>query len=299
MKTFFTRRAIAIGIVFVVIFAVLGIGFFAFFISRNKAQTETPAVVVSKPEALGPTHTVIGQSVQGRNIEAYTYGNGKTHLVFVGGIHGGYEWNTVVLAYQFIDYFNANPKAISADLTVTVIPDANPDGVFKVTGIEGRFTIANVSTDAQVLTSGRFNADDVDLNRNFDCKWQPQSTWQSKTVSAGTAAFSEPEAQALRDFLLKENLAVVVFWHSQSGTVYASQCENGILPETLNTMDAYAKDSGYPAVKTFDAYATTGGADDWLASVNIPAFTVELKTHDTIEWQQNLAGVSALFEYYK
>jgi predicted deacylase len=203
------------------------------------------------------------------------------------------------LAYQFIDYFNANPKAISADLTVTVIPDANPDGVFKVTGIEGRFTIANVSTDAQVLTSGRFNADDVDLNRNFDCKWQPQSTWQSKTVSAGTAAFSEPEAQALRDFLLKENLAVVVFWHSQSGTVYASQCENGILPETLNTMDAYAKDSGYPAVKTFDAYATTGGADDWLASVNIPAFTVELKTHDTIEWQQNLAGVSALFEYYK
>jgi len=295
MKIFSARKVIAI----IIIFAVAGIGIFVYFISHNnKVQPETP-VVITKPENLGPTHTVLGQSVQGRNIDVYTYGNGKTRIVLVGGIHGGYEWNTVVLAYQFIDYFDANPKIIPANLTVTIIPDANPDGVYKVTGKDGRFTSADVSTNAQVLASGRFNADDVDLNRNFDCKWQPQSTWQSKTVSAGTAPFSEPEAAALRDFLLKENLAVAVFWHSQSGTVYASQCQNGILPETLNTMDAYAKASGYPAVKTFDAYATTGGADDWLASVNIPAFTVELKTHDTVEWQQNLAGVSALFEYYK
>lgn len=298
MKNFFLRRAVIVSIVSIIIFTILGIGFFVFFASGNKAQTETP-VVVTKPENLGPTRTVIGQSVQGRNIDAYTYGNGKTHIVLVGGIHGGYEWNTVVLAYKFIDYFDANPKVIPADLIVTIIPDANPDGVFKVTGTPGRFTIADVSTNTQVLASGRFNADDVDLNRNFDCKWQPKSTWQSKTVSAGTAVFSEPEARALRDFLLKNNPSVVVFWHSQSGTVYASQCKNGILPETLNTMNAYAKAAGFPAVKTFDAYATTGGADDWLASVNVPAFTVELKTHDTIEWQQNLAGVSALFEYYK
>ena len=294
MKIFSARWIIVI----IIIFAIVGIGIFVFIISHNnKVLPEIPAVV-TKPENLGPVHTVIGQSVQGRNIDAYTYGSGKTHITFVGGIHGGYEWNTVVLAYKFMDYFDASPGVIPANLTVTVIPDANPDGVFKVTGTSGSFTIADVSTNAQVLASGRFNADDVDLNRNFDCKWQPKSTWQSKTVSAGTAVFSEPEARALRDFLLKNNPAVAVFWHSQSGTVYASQCENGILPETLNTMNAYAKASGYPAVKTFDAYATTGGADDWLASVNVPAFTVELKTHDTIEWQQNLAGVSALFEYY-
>jgi hypothetical protein len=40
---------------------------------------------------------------------------------------------------------------------------------------------------------------DVDLNRNFDCKWQPTSTWRSTSVSAGTQPFSEPEAAAIRD----------------------------------------------------------------------------------------------------
>ena len=50
---------------------------------------------------------VIGKSVVGRNIEAYTFGNGQNQLVFVGGIHGGYEWNSVLLAYKFIDYLKA------------------------------------------------------------------------------------------------------------------------------------------------------------------------------------------------
>ena len=295
MKIFSARKFIII----IIIFVIVGIGIFVYFLShKNKTLPETP-VVVNKEENIGPVHTVIGQSVQGRNIDAYTYGNGKTHIVLVGGIHGGYEWNSVVLAYKFIDYFDADPKTIPAYLTVTIIPDANPDGVYKVTGIPDRFTSTDVSTNTQILASGRFNANNVDLNRNFDCKWQPKSTWQSKTVSAGTAPFSEPEAQALRDFLLRNNQSLVIFWHSQSGTVYASQCENGILPETKTTMNIYAKASGYASSQTFDAYATTGGADDWLASVNVPAFTVELKTHDTIEWSQNLAGVLALFEYYK
>ncbi|MEI6296902.1 MAG: M14 family metallopeptidase [bacterium] len=295
MKNFFQKQTTAVSLICIIIFTILGICFWVFF---TPTKTEAP-VVITKPKNATPIHTVIGQSVQGRNIDSYRYGNGKTHIVLVGGIHGGYEWNTVVLAYKFVDYFDANPEIIPANLTVTIIPDANPDGVFKVTGTSGRIATADVSTNTQVLSSGRFNANNVDLNRNFDYNWQPKSTWQTKTVSAGTAPFSEPETQVLRDFLLKDNQSVAVFWHSQSGSIYASQGKDGILPETINTMNAYAKASGYPAVKTFDAYATTGGADDWLASVNLPAFTVELKTHNTIDWQENLAGVLALFEYYK
>jgi predicted deacylase len=181
---------------------------------------------------------------------------------------------------------------------VTVIPSANPDGVFVVAGKEGRFSAADVSTSSQVQVSGRFNAREVDINRNFDCKWQPTSTWRSKKVSAGSAAFSEPEARAIRDFVSSSTPQVVVFWHSQSNAVYASQCQKGILPGTLELMNTYAAAAGYPAVKTFDAYVTTGAADDWLASMNIPAITVELKTHETIEWENNLAGIKALFRLY-
>ena len=80
--------------------------------------------------------------------------------------------------------------------------------------------------------------------------------------------------------------------------MYASQCKDGILPKTLDIMNVYAKAAGYSAVKLFDAYVTTGAADDWLASIKIPAITVELKTHNTVEWEQNLSGIKALFEYY-
>lgn len=232
------------------------------------------------------SYSIIGKSVESRDLEAYTYGSGSKHLVFVGGIHGGYEANSVELAKKFIDYLNSDVNFVPADFTITVIPSVNPDGVAKV---------ATSSNKAP----GRFNAHAVDLNRNFDCAWKATSTWQNKIVSAGTSAFSEPEAQALRDFFLKTKPTAVVFWHSQSNAVYASQCGKGILPETLNLMNTYSIASGYKAVNTFDAYAVTGAADDWLASIGIPAITVELSTHEAIEWDKNLAGIKALLNYEK
>jgi hypothetical protein len=87
-------------------------------------------------------------------------------------------------------------------------------------------------------------------------------------------------------------------WHSQGDAVYASECENGILPETLSVMRAYATASGYTPHESFDAYPITGDAEGWLASIGIPAVTVELSTHETVEWEQNLRGVTALLEQY-
>ena len=283
-------------LILVVVFVLLVCGGVAsVFLNKKPTVVPVPQVVDTTNH---PVYKVIGTSVQDRNIESYTYGTGDKHLVFIGGIHGGYEWNSVLLAYDLMDYLSKSSTTAPANLTVTVIPDANPDAVFVVTDKEGRFTEADVSTSTKVLTAARFNADNVDLNRNFDCKWQPKSTWQNKTVSAGTAAFSEPEAAAIRDYMLATKPDAAVFFHSASGGVYASQCKKGILPTALDVMNIYANAAGYPAVKTFDAYATTGAADDWLASVNIPAITVELKTHNTIEWDQNLAGIKALFDYF-
>jgi hypothetical protein len=240
---------------------------------------------------------VIGTSVELRKIEAHTYGIGDKHLMFVGGVHGGYEWNSVLLAYAFIDYFDAQPSLVPDGLTITVIPSLNPDGVYEVLGKEGRFALLDVPLDAPT-ESGRFNAHQVDLNRNFDCKWAPESMWRGNTVSAGTEAFSEPEADALRIFVEKYNVDVGIFWHSQAGAVYASACEEGIISETLEIMNLYAEAGGYNAVESFDAYEITGDAEGWLASLGIPAITIELDTHKTIEWQKNLKGVKALLRYY-
>jgi len=241
--------------------------------------TEPPAEVVATS-----TESVIGSSVQGRDITAHTFGTGETNLLFVGGVHGGYEANSVRLADAMIGHLHANTDLIPDDITVHIIPVLNPDG----------YALPASASDQD----RRFNANGVDLNRNFDCKWAPESSWRGQTVSAGSAPFSEPEAAALRDYVQETNPSAAVFWHSIANNVYGSECENGILPETLALMNVYAEAGNYGKVPQFDAYPITGDVEGWLASINIPAVTVELETRNSIEWERNLAGTIATLELF-
>jgi predicted deacylase len=298
---FATLRTMRVGKVKKLMFAaavliVIAVGIW--WLSRD-AEVEL-VVEETIPEIVSPREEVIGRSVEGREIIARTYGTGTTSLLFVGGIHGGYEWNSVLLAYEFIDYLNTYPELVPEGMSVTIVPNINPDAVFQVVGKEGRFAIDDaIGVETSIQEAARFNANGVDLNRNFDCKWQPKSTWRSVEVSAGTEAFSEPEAQAIKSIVETLQPIGVVFWHSKSNAVYASECEDGILPDTLSLMKIYADAAGYPSVDSFDAYPITGDAEGWLASVGIPAITVELSTHETLEWQKNLAGFTAVLEKYR
>ncbi len=273
------------------------LGALALYLLRPESAPPVEPVVVAPAVPEYPRHAVIGKSVEGRTIDSYTYGTGAKHLAFIGGIHGGLEWNSVMLSYQLMDYLKANPGAVPASLSVTIIPNANPDGVRKVIPVEGRFAVKDVPPGA--LDAGRFNARGVDLNRNFNCRWTATSTWKGVTHSAGTAPFSEPEAEAIRSFVASTSPKAVVFFHSKAGAVYASECGKGVLPQTIDVMNVYARAAGYLAIKTFDAYVTNGDSEGWLASIGIPAVTVELTTHDVVEFDKNLAGVKAVLQYYK
>jgi len=243
--------------------------------------------------------TVIGTSVEGRDITAYNFGSGDTRVLFVGGIHGGYEWNTVRLAYDIIDYLKANPEVVPAGVRVSVVPVLNPDGLFKVTGtVAADFKSTDVATSQAVQDSGRFNANAVDLNRNFDCDWQAQAKWQTKTVSGGTSAFSEPESLAVKGYIENIKPAAVVVWYSAAGGVFASSCHNGVLPETTTLTNVYAKASGYKAYESFDFYAVTGDMVNWLAKSGVPAISVLLTNHTSTELEKNKAGVAALLQHY-
>jgi len=301
------KKIFAVAIVLVAI----GVGLFVFV--KLGERSVKPAPQPTDLISAEPQRQIIGKSVQGREIESFTFGatGGGTavvdagvapttevkHLAFVGGIHGGYEWNSVLLAYEFMDYLKKNPQIVPENVKVTIIPSANPDGVYKIIGKEGRFSLADVLSGTD-QSPGRFNANGVDLNRNFDCKWKPEGVWRSKSVGTGSTSFSEPEARAIQNFVLENKPSAVVFWHSQANNVYASECNDGVLPETLDIMNAYSFASGYGAVKAFDQYEVNGDAEGWLASIGIPAITVELKTHESIEWDKNLAGVKAVLGYY-
>lgn len=300
---------IIIGVVILVVI-IAGVGFYFFFQETRSDLDLVPdqgEVITdeteSEPEGEDQviedkTKTIIGTSVEGREITAYHYGTGQTELVLIGGIHGGYSWNTSLLAYDLMDYLNNSPEIIPAKVRVTVIPVLNPDGLNKVVGKDGRFTRADVSTSEVVRVSGRFNANNVDLNRNFDCDWQSSAKWQNKEVSGGASAFSEPESQTLRNYIEKANPAGVVVWYSAAGGVYSSNCHSGVLPETQELTQVFATASGYKAFKEFNFYEITGDAVNWLAKQKIPAISVLLTNHQDIESEKNRKGVKALMEYY-
>jgi len=263
--------------------------------NENEASV-TPEETQTNPVEVKPEE-VIGKSAGGRDIMAYHYGTGSKEILLVGGIHGGYSWNTALLAYQMMDYFDANPTAIPSGIKVTIIPVLNPDGLNRVVDSTGRFKPTDVSTSPEARIAGRFNANNVDLNRNFDCNWQATAVWQSKTVSGGTKVFSELEAQAIRDYAQKPEITAVIAWYSSAGGVFSSSC-NGAVAETQTMTDVYAKASGYPAHKDFDYYEISGDMTNWFAKNNVPAIGVVLTSSDDVEWDKNLAGVKAVLDHF-
>lgn len=253
------------------------------------AESMTLETAVSIPQ------TTIGFSSGGRPLISYQFGSGPDPIVFIGGIHGGYEWNTITLAYRVIDYFTAQPDAIPDSVTLYIIPSANPDGQFYATGQTGPFTAADVQDDG---LNGRFNSNNVDLNRNWACKWAQTALWRDQTISGGTTVFSEPETIALRDFLVDLAPKAVIFWHSAANGVFPGGCHNLYRP-AYTLAQIYGLAAGYPVYESFTSYEVTGDATDWLGLQGIPAISVELLNHTDDDWTKNLAGVTAVLSRYE
>ncbi|MBZ0293222.1 MAG: hypothetical protein K8L99_11710 [Anaerolineae bacterium] len=238
--------------------------------------TVTPFIYVEP--TLAPDATVVGKSVEGRSIVARQLGEGRRILMLVGGIHGGWEANTVTLMNQMLTHFDENPEDIPPGLSLVIIPAANPDGL--VRGLE---------------PAGRFNTNGVDLNRNWGCDWQADAYWRDQTVDAGAREFSEPETQALRDFILRTAPATVLFYHSAAAGVYAGTC--GGDAGSILMSQLYGQAAGYTYGQSFSAYPVTGTAATWVNSMGIASADVELQTQTQSEFARNLAGVLAVIEW--
>ncbi len=285
-------------IIALILIILVGLGIYAISNRGTKTAedvaTTTPDVATTTPDVADATS--IGMSVEGRQIPIYHYGAGDRKVLFVGGIHGGYEWNTVLLAYELMDFLEENPDEIAEGVKVSIIPVLNPDGLNKIVGTAGRFTRDDVPNAESQTVPGRFNANNVDLNRNFDCDWQAEGKWRQTTVSGGTAAFSEPESAAMRAYIEANTPDAVVVWYSAAGGVFASNCHDGVLPETRELTSVYATASGYPAHDEFDFYDITGDMVNWLAKEKIPAISVLLTDHSNVEWEKNWLGIDAVLE---
>ena len=246
-------------------------------------EEEEPSPFQVVPQGTNPEKTdeVIGTSANGTAIKAYHYGTGDTEILFVGGIHSAFAPNTVAVMDEFITALKQEAIDIPENLKVTIIPNLNPDA----------------SGQPDTLAS-RLNANEVDLNRNFDCDWSATGVWRSSDVSGGSSAFSEPEAKALRDYVEGNNIAAAVVYYAADGGVYASNCGGSLDSEIASLTSTYAEAAGYTANEEFDAYTISGDATNWMAKIGVPAIGVLLSDYTDSEWTKNMAGIEAVLTEY-
>ena len=234
----------------------------------------------------GPQMRTIGKSVLGTPIETVRFGSGPNAILFVGGLHAGSAPSTVSLAQRTITYFTDNPDLIPSTVALYVISNANPDSPY-----------------APGELSGRLNAHNVDLNRNWDCRWTEDARWRGNVVpgSGGPAPFSEPETQALKDFILQTHPAVVVFWEARAQDGLSSPGTCGSRPlVSLPPAEIYGIAAGYP-IADFEALTNqvlNGDGTNWIDQQGIPAIAVLLPEYENIDWSNNLAGMRAILDSY-
>lgn len=235
----------------------------------TEAPPATPRVVVL------PERFSFGKSLLGNDLTARVMGGGSNIIMLVGGIHAGFEANTVTLVQELTTFFEQNPAQVLPGTMIIFIPTLNPDGA-----AQGR------------VLQGRFNANGVDLNRNWGCGWDPEAYFQDQPVNPGSGAFSEPETLQLAALINDVRPSVVLFYHSAANGVYGGNC-NGTGNSSL-MVSVLGNATGYPFGQAFDDYVVTGTASNWVDSIGIPAADVELATSDAPEFERNLRGVMAL-----
>ncbi|MEO8391705.1 MAG: M14 family metallopeptidase [Chloroflexota bacterium] len=222
--------------------------------------------------------SVMGHSAGGLPLTVERFGSGERALLLIGGIHGGWEANTVTLMQELIAHFSSTPQDVLSGITLMIVPVANPDGL-----AYGR------------IPRGRFNGDGVDLNRNWSCEWSRDAFWRQDRVSPGLTSFSEPESVALANFMLQVRPAAALFYHSAANGVFAGNCGGDHGSAAMAAVVGKAAGYGYDA--PFTAYPVTGVASNWADGQGIPSADVELQTATDSEYDRNLRGIMALQQW--
>lgn len=221
----------------------------------------------------------IGTSQNGIPLTLYELGSGAKHVLLVGGQHGGPEANTVELADALLEYFDSNPAEVPSNIELDILPIANPDGL---------------AAGSRQFASG------VDPNRNWGGSDWRSDGFDSNAVFrsrlGGPEPFSEPETQALANWVIAHQPTFVVDYHSAGGFMFGGR--EGTSGE-LSTI--YADESGYawpqPGVNGQRSplpYQATGSMNVWLRESGIPSVLVELSTPRSVEIERNLAAVKAV-----
>jgi hypothetical protein len=241
----------------------------------------------------------LGESLEKRKVYALKIsGNAAVDesepAVLFLGCHHAREWISVEVPYLFgkhlLENYDQSPEV--RDLVnrsqIWIVPLVNPDGL--------EYTI---HVYRYWRKNRRFNADGsygVDINRNYGYQWGYDNIGSSpepvSEVYRGTAAFSEPETEAVRRLFLSRSFQAVISFHSFSQTIMypwgyidtptpddtelnaIARTMSGLISAVRGTIYGYGRAAGI-------LYPTNGDTVDWMYGISgMPSFTVELPPVD-------------------
>ena len=246
------------------------------------------------PNIVSPKQS-IGQSIEGRDIWAFKVSDNpnidenEPEVCYDALIHCREPESMMVMVYFILDI--VENYGIDPELTYLVdnreiwfVLCHNPDGYV--------YNEQNSPNGGGMWRKNRRNNGNgtygVDLNRNYGYKWGYDNSGSSPTPSSdlyrGTGPFSEPETQALRDFLTARPVKINWNAHTYGNYYLAPYGYANVLPPAPDwaiyqeMLDDMSADNGYTAGSIYNVlYAANGGAIDWAYAVaGSFAFTPEI-----------------------
>jgi hypothetical protein len=181
--------------------------------------------------------------------------------------------SNIFYLWYLLENYTTDPhiKEIIDNTELYFIPVVNPDGYLR-----------NISTDPAGGGLWRKNMRDnmdgtfgVDLNRNYGHTWGHDDIGSSPVTSSqtyrGTAAFSEPETQAMKWFAENHNFKLNVNYHTYNNAlIYPWGHIASFLTDDSATFASYGSfltEHNHYRYGTCDqtlSYVSNGGSDDWM-----------------------------------
>ena len=237
----------------------------------------------------------IGKSVEGRDLWALHINSTpealidntsqKPGMVYMGAHHAR-EHLSVEVPLMFADYLlknRADPKvaALLESRDIWIIPMVNPDGA------EYDIMTGSYKLWRKNRRDNRDGTFGVDLNRNYSFGWGTggSSNDTSDETYMGPTAFSEPETQAIRDFINSHlNTKILLTCHTYSELIlypWGGKNESIPVPKDLKTFEKMATTMAawnhYTPEQASELYIASGDTTDWAYGTHgIFAFTFEL-----------------------
>ncbi|MBY0314829.1 MAG: zinc carboxypeptidase [Bdellovibrionales bacterium] len=256
-----------------------------------KEQTEILQGIVKKYPEIATLES-IGKTAEQREIWVLRLSKAKPSAdlpatLLMGGHHArehvSVEVPLFLAKYLIENYEKKNPRIVAMleSQEVFIIPQLNIDGSeYDIEGGKYKSWRKNRSRNA----NGTFG---TDLNRNYGFGWGDvgASSNPASDTYHGPNPFSEPESQAVKNFIEKHlNISVLVSYHTFSELILwpwghvDEELPNKKDLAVFKTMgNAMAKMTGYTPMKSGDLYLASGDTCDWAYGVHgIFAFTFEL-----------------------